>query len=163
MKKILSLMLIFVICLSLCACGACNCGCCEKVAAEAAVAETVPEETQSQEEKLTELLVAEEWMDIDAIDSRYIFLSNGYGFYSEDGDHYNGNWFRWVLDDNKLLVMVEPGVESYTSNPNSSNRNDLYTFDEEQGAFIQKIYHYEIHNYYETVQLIPVSRQNEFA
>lgn len=154
MKKILSLMLILVICLSLCACGACNCGCCEKVAAEAAVAETVPEETQSQEEKLTELLVAEEWMNPHDYTARYIFLSNGYGLYNDTGDHDSGRWLQWVLDGNRLLVMIEPGGEY--------DYGDLYTFDEERGAFTKKIYDYTIHNFYEDYRLIPESRLDEF-
>lgn len=157
MKKILSLMLILVICLSLCACGACNCGCCEKAAAEAAVVETVPEGTQSQEEKLTELLVSEDWVDLlyyhNASDTRYTFLRNGYGAFDKGGDHNDIYYFQWVLDGNKLLVMMED-IDILDS--------DLYIFDNEQGVFTQKLYDSSIHNYTEEIALIPASRMAEF-
>lgn len=162
MKKILSLILILVICLSLCACGACNCGCCEKAAAEAAVVETVPEETQSQEEYLTELLVSEDWVDLnysrDPSNTRYTFLHNGYGVFDYDGDHDNSVCFQWVLDGNKLLVMFEEPIGGYSGSSNS----DLYIFDNEQGVFTQKLYNYSIHNYTEKIALIPASRMAEF-
>lgn len=166
MKKILSLILILVICLSLCACGACNCGCCEKAAAEAAVVETVPEETQSQEEYLTELLVSEDWVDLcynyyyshDPSNTRYTFLHNGYGVFDYDGDHYNTVCFQWVLDGNKLLVMFEKHIDSSSSVINS----DLYIFDNEQGVFTQKLYDPSINNYTEEIALIPASRIAEF-
>jgi hypothetical protein len=58
--------------------------------------------------------------------------------------------------------MVEPGVDSYTGPVTGSNPNHLYTFDEEQGAFIQKIYDSSIHNFYEDYRLIPESRLAEF-
>ena len=157
MKKILFLMFVLVICLSLCACGACNCGCCEKAVAEAAVVETVPEETQSQEEKLTELLVSEDWVDLqnDASDARYTFLRNGYGAFDRSGDHNDVYYFQWVLDGNKLLVMMEYVDSSYAE-------SGLYIFDNEQGVFTQKRYDSSIHNYVETIALIPASRMAEF-
>lgn len=160
MKKILFLMFVLVICLSLCACGACNCGCCEKAVAEAAVVETVPEETQSQEEYLTELLVSEDWVDLqyDASDARYTFLHNGYGVFDYGGDHDDSVCFQWVLDGNKLLVMFEEDIDSGSS----VNNSDLYIFDNEQGVFTQKLYDFSIHNYTEEIALIPASRMAEF-
>lgn len=159
MKKILFLMFVLVICLSLCACGACNCGCCEKAVAEAAVVETVPEETQSQEEKLTELLVSEDWVDLywfyRTSDARYTFLHNGYGVFDYDGDHDNVYYFQWVLDGNKLLVMMEDVDTNYAE-------SGLYIFDNEKGVFTQKLYDSSIHNYTEEITLIPASRMAEF-
>ena len=146
MKKFISLLLILVLCLSLCSCG------------EKASAEAVPEETQSQEEYLAELLTSEKWLAntrYSQKNERYTFLKNGYGIrtWSNFGLDDSGDAFQWHLDGNKLLLIFEGSNDAF-------DVDWLYTFDEKKEIFTC------VDNATETrieVNFLPESRMDEFV
>lgn len=148
MKKAISLLLAFVLCLSLCACGDKNNSSNAQSNGENVITTEIQNETTAVN-KADVTFLCQEW--------RCVANGNTASF-DEENFYINGNAYPYVYDDETNTITVNVGVDAYLP---VTNTDGVYCIDVEGEDYVPASEYERLHDEYVETQLISTDLNGE--